>query len=165
MNPSYSLAKASEFNEALSKVDLKISTALSMDETASRCEYVCPDRHFLKVGVMLKLLLIKFLFIQPTIQPLFDSRQFQESLLVWTGNKISYYDFLKDYWSKLSWSSSLHNGITELNEKKYSVTKLLQKYNQLKLKLQILNFHFINPILLATGHNQITLGFKNSLIQ
>ena len=28
VNPSYSLARASEFNEALSKVDLKISTAL-----------------------------------------------------------------------------------------------------------------------------------------
>ena len=48
VNPSYSLAKASEFNEALSKVDIKISTALSMDETASRCEYVCPDRNFLE---------------------------------------------------------------------------------------------------------------------
>ena len=48
VNPSYSLPNASEFNAALSKVDLKISTALSLDETASLCEYVCPDRHYLE---------------------------------------------------------------------------------------------------------------------
>ncbi len=135
VNPSYSLAKASEFNEALSKVDLKISTALSMDETASKCEYVCPDRHYLESWGDAKASFNKVSFIQPTIQPLFDSRQFQESLLVWAGNKVSYYDFLKDYWSsKLSWSSSLHNGITKLNDKKYSVTKFAAKVQSIKTK-------------------------------
>ena len=135
VNPSYSLARASEFNEALSKVDLKISTALSIDETASMCEYVCPDRHFLESWGDAKASFNKVSFIQPTIQPLFNSRQFQESLLVWAGNKISYYDFLKDYWSsKLSWSSSLHNGIAELNDKKYSVTKFAAKVQSIKTK-------------------------------
>ena len=135
VNPSYSLARASEFNEALSKVDLKISTALSMDETSSMCEYVCPDRHFLESWGDAKASFNKVSFIQPTIQPLFNSRQFQESLLVWAGNKISYYDFLKDYWSsKLSWSSSLHNGIAELNDKKYSVTKFAAKVQSIKTK-------------------------------
>ena len=135
VNPSYSLPKALEFNDALSKVDLKISTALSMDETASNCEYVCPDRHFLESWGDAKASFNNISFIQPTIQPLFNSRQFQESLLVWAGNKISYYDYLKDYWSsKVKWSSSIHNGITKLNEKKYSVTKFSAKVQSIKIK-------------------------------
>ena len=35
VNPSYTLSDAEEFNAGLKKVDLKISTALCMDETAS----------------------------------------------------------------------------------------------------------------------------------
>ena len=135
VNPSYSFAKASEFNEALSKVDLKISTALSMDETASLCEYVCPDRHYLESWGDAKASFNKVSFIQPTIQPLFDSRQFQDSLLVWSGNTISYYDYLKEYWSsKISWSSSLHDGIVELNDEKYSLTKFSAKVKSIKTK-------------------------------
>ena len=45
------------------------------------------DRHFLESWGDAKASFNKVSFIQPTIQPLFDSRQFQESLLVWTGNK------------------------------------------------------------------------------
>ena len=133
VNPSYSLAKAAEFNDALSNVDLKISTALSIDETASLCEYVCPDRHYLESWGDARASLNKVSFIQPTIQPLFDSRQFQDSLLVWTGNNSNYYDYLKNYWrSKISWSSSLHDGIVELNEKKYSPTKFSANVKSIK---------------------------------
>ena len=133
VNPSYSLAKAAEFNDALSNVELKISTALSIDETASLCEYVCPDRHNLESWGDARASLNKVSFVQPTIQPLFDSRQFQDSLLVWTGNNSNYYDYLKNYWrSKISWSSSLHDGIVELNEKKYSPTKFSANVKSIK---------------------------------
>ena len=45
--------------------------------------------------------------IQPTIQPLFNSRQFQDSLLVWLGRSDDYYSFLKNYWAKkTSWNKA-----------------------------------------------------------
>ena len=136
VNPSYSLSNSNEFNSALSKVDLKISTALCLDETASLCEYVLPDRHYLESWGDARASFNIVSFIQPTIQPLFDSRQFQDSLLVWTGSTRPYYDYLKDYWrSKIPWSSSLQNGIVELNEKQYPSTKFSATVKSIKTKI------------------------------
>ena len=47
-NPSYTLSNAKDFNAGLEKVSLKISTALSIDETSSNMDYVCPDSHNLE---------------------------------------------------------------------------------------------------------------------
>ena len=52
---------------------------------------------------------------QPTINPLFkQTKQLQEILLDWTGNKTSYYDYLKAnsaaYTSGASWNKVLHDG-------------------------------------------------------
>ena len=33
--------------------------------------------------------------MQPTIRPLFDTRQLQDALLKWTGNDMSYSDYIK----------------------------------------------------------------------
>ena len=116
VNPSYTLADAEAFNAGMKKVSLTISTALSMDETSTNVEYVCPDRHYLESWGDAKATPNQVAFIQPTIQPLFDSRQIQESLLVWSGDDTEYYIYLKNYWrSKVSWSSSLHDGIAELS--------------------------------------------------
>ena len=120
----------------MSKVDLKISTALCLDETASLCEYVFPDRHYLESWGDARPSFNLVSFIQPTIQPLFDSRQFQDSLLVWTGSTRLYYDYLKDYWrSKIPWSSSLQNGIVELNERQYPSTKFSATVKSIKTKI------------------------------
>src|SRR4030095_13589726 len=37
---------------------------------------------------------------QPTIWPLFQTRQAQDSLLRWTGNTDDYYTYIKKYWEK-----------------------------------------------------------------
>ena len=36
--------------------------------------------------------------IQPTIQPLFKTRQLDESLLKWMGSDGTSYDYIKNYW-------------------------------------------------------------------
>ena len=123
VNPSYTLSDAEAFNAGLKKVSLTISTALSMDETATNVEYVCPDRHYLESWGDAKATLNQVPFTQPTIQPLFDSRQIQESLLVWSGDGTEYYTYLKNYWrNKVSWSSSLHDGIAELSASSLSLS-------------------------------------------
>ena len=53
--------------------------------------------------------------VQPTIQKLFNTAQFQEIVLKWSGNSISYHDYLKGYWSSnildgSSWNQALHDG-------------------------------------------------------
>ena len=37
--------------------------------------------------------------IQPTISPLFNTRQMQDVLLKWSGSSVNYYDTLKEFWS------------------------------------------------------------------
>src|SRR5690606_10968950 len=53
---------------------------------------------------------------QPTIRPLFNTRQFQEALLKWNGNGSSYHDYIKETWESSilgggSFNQALHDGI------------------------------------------------------
>jgi molybdopterin-containing oxidoreductase family iron-sulfur binding subunit len=97
-NPSYSLSNAEDFNSGLAQVGLTVSFATGMDETALGCKYLCPSNHYLESwgDYMPKAGLITT--AQPTIQPLFDTRQYQESLLKWAGNDSDYYTYLKSNW-------------------------------------------------------------------
>ena len=52
---------------------------------------------------------------QPTIRPLFNSRQFQEALLMWTGSEVKFYDYIKTNTSSAfpgsKWNQMLHDGV------------------------------------------------------
>ncbi|MDA8699417.1 4Fe-4S dicluster domain-containing protein, partial [Flavobacteriaceae bacterium] len=52
---------------------------------------------------------------QPTIRPLFDTKQFQDVLLAWSGSTNSYYEAIKSNWNSTleglsSWNTVLHDG-------------------------------------------------------
>ena len=144
VNPSYSLANSKEFNDALKNVSLKISTSQHYDETAHLMDYVCPDSHNLeswgdanpKHGV--------YSLMQPTITPLFNTRQFQESLLSWM-NKSDYQAFQKNYWMSkgVDWNKSLHDGYFNLNESPIKVKRFtdnstsVAKKNNESIELEI----------------------------
>ena len=54
--------------------------------------------------------------MQPTIRPLFDTKQFQEVLLELVGESGTYHDYIKSYWKNTilkgaSWNDSLHDGV------------------------------------------------------
>ncbi len=61
-----------------------------------------------------------FSLTQPTIRPLFDTRQFQATLLKWLGNSKKYYDYIKDTWTGVlgntSWNQALHAGVLVSND-------------------------------------------------
>ena len=84
-NPSYTMADADAFNAGLAKVGLTVSFALSMDETATNCKYLCPSNHNLESWGDYMPVQGVITTCQPTIQPLYDTRQHQESLLKWAG--------------------------------------------------------------------------------
>jgi len=48
VNPAYSLPNAAEFKAGLSKVGLSVSFSGYADETASLCNWICPDHHYLE---------------------------------------------------------------------------------------------------------------------
>jgi MoCo/4Fe-4S cofactor protein with predicted Tat translocation signal len=115
VDPLYSLPNATEFTEALKKVDLKVALSVENSETVNAMEYALPAPHFLESWGDTNFTEGNYGLIQPTIQPLFKTRQIQDTLLKWSGSSTSYYDYLKSFWSAAilggaSWNKALHNG-------------------------------------------------------
>lgn len=116
VNPAYSLPNASEFVEGLKNVEVSVSFTMKEDETAKLCKYVAATPHYLESWGDIQFTDQQFSLMQPTIRPLFDTRQFQECLLNWSGNSQSYSDYIKETWSgNLSggWNQALHDGVFE----------------------------------------------------
>lgn len=135
VNPVYTLSNKDEFVKGLSKVDLKISTAISLDETSEKMDYVCPDRHYLESWGDAVPVQNVATFIQPTIQPLFKSKQFQDSLLSWSASENDYYTFLKSFWrSKTSWSKAIHDGSISIGSKKLNPSSFRANVNKLNIE-------------------------------
>ena len=125
VNPVYSLPNGAAFAEALSNVKLSVSFSEYADETASNCTYVCPDHNYLESWNDLKPSKGHYALQQPVITPLYDTRQAQESLMVWSGNatrgdgeSTEYYDFIQRTANDeniLDWNWLVHDGYKENN--------------------------------------------------
>ncbi|MEI7629174.1 MAG: TAT-variant-translocated molybdopterin oxidoreductase, partial [Bacteroidota bacterium] len=115
-NPSYSWFAADKFNAGLKKVKTSISFNTKLDETSVLCKYVLPDHHFLESWGDAEGKSGYFSLIQPTINPLFKTRQWQDSLLKWSGATADYLAFVKNYWSakvggETGWDKALQAGV------------------------------------------------------
>ncbi len=116
VNPLYTLPNANDFAEGLKKTELSIAFSMKADETASATQYIAAAPHYLESWGDVELKKGHYGLTQPTIRPLFDTRQFQDALLKWTGNDMSYHDFIKDNWNTgilggNSFNKALHDGI------------------------------------------------------
>jgi len=134
-NPAYDSAEASIISGAISKAKLTVSTSDRMDETATLVEYVAPDHHYLEQWNDAELREGHYSLVQPTIAPLFDTRQAPESFLTWAGNAGEYYTYLQENWeatffSKQSdistfqtfWDKTLFDGVYEIGGSKKNLT-------------------------------------------
>ena len=126
VNPVYTMPNSEEFVEGLKKTDLSILFSTKNDETASHVDYVGATSHYLESWGDVEIRAGNFSLIQPVIKNLFDTRQFQDLLLVWTNNKDSYYSYIKENWKKnilkdSYWDKALHDGV--YFQKKNSISK------------------------------------------
>ena len=115
VDPVYNLSVGSEFAEAISKLDLSVAMSIQNDATANTTQYALPITHFLESWGDVMVTKGNYGLVQPTIQKLFNTAQFQEILLKWSGNSDSYHDYLKGYWTSnilegASWNQALHDG-------------------------------------------------------
>lgn len=123
-NPIYTMPQAVGFEAALAKVPTSVSFAESMDETALKCKYVCPNHHYLESWGDASPMANSYALVQPTIYPLFNTRSIGDNMLKWTGNDVKYQDYVKMYWEKNMfpnqsaeamfenfWMKSLHDGV------------------------------------------------------
>ncbi len=115
VNPMYSLPNADEFKAGLEKVSVSVAFSMHNDETAELCDYTATTPHYLESWGDVELKKGSYSLVQPTINPLFDTRQFQETLLKWTGNTATYHDYIKSAWTGIlggtSWNQALHDGV------------------------------------------------------
>jgi len=120
-NPAYTWFDAEKFKAGLKKVRTTVSFASKMDETAELCKFVVPDHHYLESWGDAEAKTGHFSFIQPTIYPLFKTRQWQDSLLKWSGNTADYLAYLKNFWSaklggQTGWDKALQDGVISIGE-------------------------------------------------
>ncbi|MFD2822232.1 TAT-variant-translocated molybdopterin oxidoreductase [Lacinutrix iliipiscaria] len=117
VNPLYTLPNASDFAEGLNNADLvSVCFSMKVDETASASTYIAAAPHYLESWGDVEMKKGQFALMQPTIRPLFDTKQFQEALLKWTGNDMSFSDYIKDTWNSnilngSSFNQALHDGV------------------------------------------------------
>ena len=98
-NPVYDHPLGEQIAKGLGSVNLKVSTADRMDETADLMDYVAPEHHFLESWGDAMPVEGFYSLMQPAITPLFDTRMVQESLLTWAGEaQTDYYEYIRTFW-------------------------------------------------------------------
>ncbi|MGC6479230.1 MAG: TAT-variant-translocated molybdopterin oxidoreductase [Flavobacteriaceae bacterium] len=115
INPLYTLADATAVADAFAKAELSVAFSSKMDETATQARYVAATPHYLEAWGDYEFKAGHYALAQPTIQPLFDTRQFQDVLLDLIGAETNYYDAIQNYWESSilnggSWNQALHDG-------------------------------------------------------
>jgi MoCo/4Fe-4S cofactor protein with predicted Tat translocation signal len=127
-NPVYDYYNTKEITAALAKVPLKISFAASLDETTAACNVVAPNHHYLESWGDDNALSGYYTVMQPTINPVYETRQAEESLLRWSNNAVtSYYTYVRNNWNatlglaglsgQKGWETLLQTGFIKLADK------------------------------------------------
>lgn len=91
VNPVAELPEVPGFDH----VGLVVSFAGSLDETAERAHYVCPDHHFLESWADAEPVAGLISLTQPVIRPLGATRAVVETLAAWNGQTVKTYDLLR----------------------------------------------------------------------
>jgi molybdopterin-containing oxidoreductase family iron-sulfur binding subunit len=133
-NPVFDLPNGDQFAAGLAKVGLSISFAGTNDDTTNLCQHVAPAPHYLESWGDVEAKRGHYSLIQPTIYPLFDTRNAELSMLIWADSSAidpnaeqPYYDYIKKNWESTAftaqndfatfrtfWDATVHDGVLNL---------------------------------------------------
>ncbi len=115
VNPVYTLANNKAFLSGLKQVPLSVAFSLKEDETAEKTTIAAAVPHYLESWNDNMLTKGTYSLTQPTIRPLFETKQFQEVLMSLNGTSGTYYDYIKSnaasYLGSSSWNKVVHDGV------------------------------------------------------
>jgi len=115
INPVYTLADSASFVSGLKKVKTSVAFSLKEDETVSVTTIAAPAPHYLESWGDVVITKGTYSLTQPTIRPIFNTKQFQDVLLSVNGVAGTFYDYLKANSAGIiagsSWNKVLHDGI------------------------------------------------------
>jgi molybdopterin-containing oxidoreductase family iron-sulfur binding subunit len=110
-NPAYDYYAAKDFKDALAKVKLKVSfsdhgnngegVSTIGDETSSLCNVIAPNHHYLESWGDENVIEGYYTIVQPAINPVYNTRQAEQSLLIWSDAPVKdYYTYVRSTWDK-----------------------------------------------------------------
>jgi len=115
INPVYTLADSASFVSGLKKVKTSVSFSLKEDETASITTIAAPAPHYLESWGDVVITKGTYSLTQPTIRPIFNTKQFQDVLISLNGIPGTFYDYLRANAAGIavgsSWNKVLHDGV------------------------------------------------------
>ncbi len=168
-NPVYTAINAKDFKEALGKVSLKVSFTDKEDETSALCNVLAPNHHYLEAWGDSNVIEGHYGIIQPTINPVFNTRQAEQSLLIWSDNPVKdYYTYLKTNWEKTvlaatgkQWKEVIQSGFVMLPAKPAGVNTFAGNVvaaaaaisNQSKAIAKNIELHIYKSVAIGDGRN------------
>jgi MoCo/4Fe-4S cofactor protein with predicted Tat translocation signal len=100
-NPAYDVVNAKAFTDGLSKVPLRVSFSDRIDETSSLCNVIATGQNYLEAWGDASAYEGTYSIVQPTINPIFNTRQAEQSLLNWSNAPVKdYYQYVRNNWEK-----------------------------------------------------------------
>ncbi|WP_149276717.1 TAT-variant-translocated molybdopterin oxidoreductase [Pareuzebyella sediminis] len=128
VNPMYTLPNAADFKEGIENVGLSLIFSTNWNETTEVTQYTAAANHYLESWGDVEIKKGHYSLMQPTIRELFDTRQFQTSLLKWLGSDQTYYDYIKETWntailSGSDWNKALHDGVFSVSSASVSLSE------------------------------------------
>jgi molybdopterin-containing oxidoreductase family iron-sulfur binding subunit len=127
VNPVYDYPGSEKFLSGIKNALLTVNMAVALNETVNTARYECPVNHFLESWDDAEIIPGQLSLSQPCINPIFNTRSFQDSLLKWSGSKTAYHDYITNHWEKEYfkhantsdfknfWNESLRNGVFSYN--------------------------------------------------
>ena len=126
-DPVYTMPASWGFSDAMAKVKTVVSFAEKPDFTSQNAGYVLPVHHYLESWNDANPFSNELTFAQPAINPINNTRQWQDTLMSWMGSSDSYYDVLKKRWNSevtasddpsvifaSKWNKSVQDGVATM---------------------------------------------------
>jgi MoCo/4Fe-4S cofactor protein with predicted Tat translocation signal len=109
-NPVYDYHNGAAVKDELKKVRLKVSFSdcsakgagdVIGDETSSLCNIIAPNHNYLEQWGDANVLAGYYTIVQPAINSVYNTRQAEQSLMVWSNSTVKdYYSYVRNNWNK-----------------------------------------------------------------
>ncbi len=143
-NPLYTYPDRQALESALKQAELVVYTGDREDETGRQAHYILPDHHDLEKWSDWEFQKGVLSIQQPTIRPLYRTRDFESALIKWTvdlgkakflNGKENWFTYLKSNYS--DWNNFLKTGVkikNSFNQKQRQVSRRFKKSALLKIQ-------------------------------
>lgn len=138
INPVYTFPNSLKINKLFKSVDFTVLIQNKANESTAVANAIAPNNHTLESWADYQPTNEHYFLAQPTISPLFNTKQTEESLLEWFDfEEKNYYNYLRAYTEANilkgldTWSKALHDGYYKQNTGKVNAKFITKPVNEI----------------------------------